>query len=1030
MTQESLRIVLVEDSEIDADLIRLAVERGGLAAEIRRVDSEAALLESLGWPPNLVIADFNLPQFDGLRVVELVKASGRKIPVIVVSGALGEEAAVEVVRSGALDFLLKDRLTRLPAAIRQALEHARLELEAEASRQALAESQRVLATLASNLPGMAYRCANDAAWTMLYVSDGCFLVTGYDRAELEANRVVSYGDLVHPDDRDQLWAKCQASLAARKPCANEYRIIHRSGAIRWVSENARGVYDEAGRLTHIEGFVQDVTERKSAVEALRRSEDMYRTLVTTSPDAIVVAGLDGRVRFASMQARRLFDFGLDSDPANIVIFDHVAPVDRARASSNFRRILSDGVITSNVYRMRRASGTEFDGEVNSSMILGSNGAADGLMVITRDVTARREAEEALRESEARFSTVFHENPVGTALSRLSDGVFVDANNTFLEIFGFERDEIIGRTSEQTQTWIDRQQREEILARLTEHHVVRNVEVRHRRKDGREIDLLTSLALIEVGSERYVLGMLIDNSQAKKAVETLRESEERFRQVVESIHEVFWMVDVATDRVIYVSPGFEKIWARSCAAVLSERGVWVESIHPEDRARVMAAAREKQTAGRYDEQYRINRPDGAVRWIHDKAFPVRDAAGAVVRLVGIAEDITERKSLEQQFLRVQRLESIGTLASGIAHDLNNILAPIMMSAPLLRWNLPPAEEEKLLGTIETSARRGSDLVRQLLTFGKGAEGNRAVIQPDRLVRDIVKVAQQTFAKNIRVVTQAKSPVWNVRGDPTQLNQVLLNLCVNSRDAMPDGGVLTVEVENAALDDNQVAMMPGARAGDYVLFRVTDTGFGIPADVIDKIFDPFFTTKEAGKGTGLGLATVAGIVKGHAGFVTVRSEPNRGTSFGIYVPAERDENARADSEVSVQPAARGSGELVLVVEDEENIREVLRETLARHGYQVLLANDGADATARYAQSGRQIRLVITDLDMPIMDGVAMIRVLKRMNPAVRIMVSSGVASAASRADARRAELRDLGVETILVKPYTSDDLLRAVATLLKS
>lgn len=1028
MTSRTLQVVLVEDSAIDADLIRLTLERGDVAAEIRRVDTEAALTESLGWPPDIVIADFNLPQFDGLRVLEVVKATGKRIPVIVVSGALGEEAAVAVVRSGALDFLLKDRLARLPAAIRQALERTRLEREAAESRQALAESQRVLATLASNLPGMAYRCANDENWTMLYASEGCRLVTGYERAELEGNQATSYGNLVHPEDRDALWAKCQASLAARTPCLNEYRIVHRSGEVRWVSESARGVYDETGTLTHIEGFVQDVTERKSAVEKLRRSEDMYRTLVTTSPDAIVVAGLDGRVRFASMQARRLFDFGLDTDPANLVIFDYVAAPDRARASANFRRILSEGVITSNVYRMRRNGGAEFDGEVNSSLILDSTGNADGLMVITRDVTARREAEEALRESESRFSTVFHENPVGTALSRLRDGVFVDANEAFVDMFGYTREEIIGRTSEQLGTWIDRQQRVAILAELTEHRVVRNVEIRHRRKDGQVIDLLTSLALIEVGSERYVLGMLIDNSAAKQAVSTLRESEERFRQVVESIHEVFWMVDVATDQVIYVSPGYEKIWARSCASVIEDRSAWADSIHPDDRTRVVAAAREKQASGRYDEQYRITRPDGTIRWIHDKAFPVRNAAGAAVRIVGIAEDITERRSLEQQILRVQRLESIGTLASGIAHDLNNILAPIMMSAPLLRWNLPPAEVEKLLGTIETSARRGSDLVRQLLTFGKGAEGQRALVQADQLVLEIVKVAQQTFAKNIRVVTQAKSPVWSVRGDPTQLNQVLLNLCVNSRDAMPEGGVLTVEVENATLDENQVAMMPGARTGDYVLLRVTDTGTGIAPDVIDKIFDPFFTTKEAGKGTGLGLATVAGIVKGHAGFVTVRSEPNRGTTFCIYLPAERDATAAVVAAESPRPAVRGNGELLLVVEDEENIREVLRETLTRHGYQVLLANDGADATARYAQSGRQIRVVITDLDMPIMDGLGMIRVLKRMNPAVRVMVSSGVATAASRVDARRAELRNLGVETVLVKPYTSDDLLRAVAAMI--
>jgi CheY-like chemotaxis protein len=379
-------------------------------------------------------------------------------------------------------------------------------------------------------------------------------------------------------------------------------------------------------------------------------------------------------------------------------------------------------------------------------------------------------------------------------------------------------------------------------------------------------------------------------------------------------------------------------------------------------------------------------------------------------------------MEAKFFRAQRLEAIGSLASGIAHDMNNILAPIMMSAPLLRMGLSVEQTEKTLVTIETSAQRGADLVRQLLTFGRGVEGARRIVRLGAMLDEVARIAQRTFPKNISIARDDSEMAWPVMGDSTQLHQVLLNLCVNARDAMPQGGVLTIAVDNVRFDESLVSMTPGAKVGPYVQLSVTDTGTGIPPDVVDKIFDPFFTTKEPGKGTGLGLSTVIGIVKSHGGFVSVLTKMGVGTTFQVYFPA-MPEGQEAALAKGPGAAPAGHGELILVVDDEEKIREVVRDMLVKYGYQVIVANDGADATKQFVLHAKEIRAVITDLEMPVMDGMELVHVLRTLNPALAVLVSSGIASEQAL-ESRRAGLKALGISTILDKPYTAEKILHAV------
>jgi PAS domain S-box-containing protein len=422
-----------------------------------------------------------------------------------------------------------------------------------------------------------------------------------------------------------------------------------------------------------------------------------------------------------------------------------------------------------------------------------------------------------------------------------------------------------------------------------------------------------------------------------------------------------------------------------------------------------------------------RRDGSFFPVEYSACPIHE--GSAIRGVVVTfRDVTEKKKLESEVLRAQRVESLGRLSSGIAHDMNNILAPILMSAPLLRMELTPDEVEKTLETIEASAKRGADLVRQLLIFSRGIEGKRGPVAPAGLVEEIAKIARETFPRNITIDASVPRSTWPVRGDATQLHQVLLNLCVNARDAMHDGGTLSITAENVQFDTNYAAMHPDAKPGPYVMLRVSDTGTGIAPDIVDKIFDPFFTTKETGNGTGLGLSTVMGIVKSHGGFVTLHSTVGQGSEFLVHLPALPRDTAALD-EPNGAAAPKGNGELILLVDDEENIRGVLRETLVRHNYRVETARDGAEASAVFARNATDVKLVITDLDMPFLDGVNLVRVLRRLNPTVKVIVSSGLGESKA-AQERIAELKELGVKSILAKPYTAEKILTAVHRLLTS
>jgi len=411
-------------------------------------------------------------------------------------------------------------------------------------------------------------------------------------------------------------------------------------------------------------------------------------------------------------------------------------------------------------------------------------------------------------------------------------------------------------------------------------------------------------------------------------------------------------------------------------------------------------------------------DGKKLNVNTRGTLVRDAAGEPESVLSINTDVTGQKELEARYLRAQRMESIGTLASGVAHDLNNILAPIMMSVPVLRRELTAEQREGIITTIEMSAARGAEIVRQVLTFGRGLEGERLPLQVNVLVKEVMKIMRGTFPKAIATKSSLAPDLWPVMGDATQIHQALLNLCVNARDAMPEGGRLLIRASNLDLDASYASMIPEARPGPHVLLQITDSGSGMPPEIVERIFDPFFTTKAIGQGTGLGLSTTLGIVESHGGFIQVQTQPGKGTTFQIYLPAAPDHEA-APGVIGAVPAPEGHGETVLVVDDEPSVSGAARLALETAGYHVLIAGDGTEALAVFAMNSGTISAVLTDLMMPFMDGVALTRALRMLKPDLPIIASTGLGE-----KTQLAELKAMKVETILHKPYRAEILLRTI------
>ncbi|MCB2186247.1 MAG: PAS domain S-box protein [Deltaproteobacteria bacterium] len=655
-----------------------------------------------------------------------------------------------------------------------------------------------------------------------------------------------------------------------------------------------------------------------------------------------------------------------------------------------------------------------------------------------ELTERQRAEAGLQERQDFLKTLV-ECSLDAIVTTDDNRRITSCNSAFLAMYGFRREEVLGRSIRLLHA------SDESFARWGE--VVRPVlaeqgfwrgEWEFQRQDG------TTLAVEVVssahrGPEGEIYGYVSihrDVTERKRTEQALWENEQKFRQLTENIDDVFWLTAADWSQIYYVSPAFEKIWGLPCARLYENPRLWLECVVEEDLAALLAAIPEQwvSTADFEFPPYRIRRPDGAVRWISDRAFPIMDENGQVHRVAGISEDITaskeaeeNRSRLELQLRQAHKLEAVGTLAGGIAHDFNNILAVIMGFAELAQddaaaGNPNPASLRQIL----LSAERAKQLVRKILAFSRKDEPDLQPRDLNQMVQGALTILGRTLPKMIALESRLAKALPPVLADGSQIEQVLLSLASNSADAMPEGGKLTVETQLVELDEEYCRRHLEVRPGAYVLLQFSDTGHGMAEAIREHIFEPFYTTKEVGKGTGLGLSTTYGVIKNHGGHIYCYSEPGQGATFQVYLPVapgEAGDQAPAPGSGPAREEAWRGAETILLVDDEEGLREMGRRNLADLGYQVLTAASGEEALEAFAAADGRVDLVIMDLGMPGMGGHQAMRQILAREPGAKVIIASGYA-ANGRAAAALAD----GAAGYVAKPFRRAELAATVREVL--
>lgn len=593
---------------------------------------------------------------------------------------------------------------------------------------------------------------------------------------------------------------------------------------------------------------------------------------------------------------------------------------------------------------------------------------------------------------------------------------VYVNPAFKRMTGYTLEDVRGRTPRLLQgPKTDRAVLDRLRHTLERGEVFEGEGINYR-KDGSEFQVDWQVVPLRdvAGTITHFIAYQRDVSERKRAELVLAQSEERYRMLVEqSPDAMFVEVD---GRVVFANRATAALFGAGSPEAIQGRTL-LELVPEDERVEAQQRMAERSKAGGPLFVQSFRRLDGDVVKAEGLCLPITYAGRPATQM--IMRDLTESLRLEEQLRQAQRLESLGMLAAGIAHDLNNVLAPILMGAPMLRETAASAMDRKLLTDIESSAVRGAGLVRQILGFARGIGGEVQTLPLKHLCDDILSILGRTLPKNIQLEVKVARDLWSVEANPTQMHQVLLNLCVNARDAMPEGGRLRLRAENCVLDEFAARTCEGGQAGRWVVLQVEDSGTGIPAEVLAHMWEPFFTTKPASKGTGLGLPTVRGIVETHGGFIEVHTAVGRGTTFRVYLPPTDGATPVPTPDPAVP---HGQGERVLIAEDEPSIRQLVHAILTRCGYETVVAADGAEALERLREND-DVKLVVTDMDMPNMGGARLAQRVRQSRPEVRILTMSG-----SESDADAAAQAGLVADAFLPKPFAAERLLSLTHELL--
>jgi PAS domain S-box-containing protein len=1142
---KGLRILILEDVPADAELMERELRRAGFGSSSKLVESKEDFLKELkDFAPDIILSDYKLPNFDGMAALEIAKELAPTIPFILVTGSMNEEMAVECMKAGAADYVIKDHLARIGPAVEGALENkrvreekARLEealwtaarewratfdalndplalmdpegkirrcnkamanligkgfteiigrnccalihgtsgpiegcpvarlretrrretsvlsmndrwfnivadplpdengsvigavhimfdiTERKQAEMALQESQRSLEAVVETTPSLVV--LTDPDGHIILFNHACEELTGYKREEVLWKTIP---ELFLPPEWIPLVQKRFADRYApevRAPHENPW--VTKSGEERLIEWRCTVIASPKDGRPCILGTGIDITERKRAEEALRESEKRYRQVIENATEIIYSLDKEGNFIYGNSTCLKTTGFSLE-ELRQYKYQDLIVPEHQKKLTEIYiKQFRERQAKTYEEFPFSNKSGKVVWFAQNASLVI-EDGEVVGFHIIARDITERKRAEEALRKSEERFRELYDNAPVGY-FEYDSHGRITSVNRTELEMLGYSLEEMIGQP-----VWkfiaegeVARQQ---ILAKLAGTLLPAiGFERTYRRKDGTVFPVLIEDRLLvdEGGRIKSIRCTIQDITERKRAEEALGASEERYRTLFEEACEGILAADIESGQFKYANPAIGRMLGYT-PEELTRLGV--ADIHPKEALDHVVAEFEAQARGQKTLAPKIPclRKDGSVIYADIATAPV--VIDGRKCNVGFFMDITDRKKVEEalkqteeQLRQSQKLEAIGRLAGGIAHDFNNLLTVIKGYSQLSLIELK--EDVPLRGNIEEIKRaseKAADLTRQLLAFSRRQILEMRVLDLNTVLRDLDKMLRRVIGEDIELITLLADDLGRVKTDPGWVEQTIMNLAVNARDAMPSVGKLTIETANVELDEtyarNHIAVTPGR----YVMLSMSDTGIGMTPEVRQQVFEPFFTTKEKGKGTGLGLSTVYGIVKQSEGNIWVYSEPGKGATFKIYLPRV-DEPLEAIKERVVKEELPRGSETILLVEDEEMVRKLAVQILKRQGYTVLEGSHGNEAFNICNKHDGPIHLLVTDVVMPKMSGLELAERIASIQPEIKVLYMSGYTDNAIT----HHGVLEKGMNYIQ-KPFTVDGLARKVREVL--
>lgn len=1025
MTAPTLKILHVEDSERDAALLARHLTRAGYELDVTRVDTAEGMREELQretW--DLILCDYSMPQFDALSALAVKKESGLDLPFIIISGTIGEEVAVQAMVAGANDYLMKDSLARLVPAIEREMQEAR-------NRQARNRAEEDLRKSEAG-----YRLIIDTAYEGIWTADAKARITyanqrlaqmlGYSVAEMIGR---SAFEVLFDDSRAAMKINWQRRLQGIEE-QYELRLRRKDGSELWVTLSATPLRDDQGEVSGVLAMLTDVTQRKLA----ERQVQLQATALAAADNAILISDPEGTVLWVNPAFTALTGYKLPE-----ILGQNPRIIKSGLQDSAFYDSMWEELLAGNVWRgelvNRRKNGTIYTEEQTITPVMNEAGEITNFVAIKQDITERKRADQERANLAAQIEQ--QRRRLDNIVASVPGVVWEawGANEASEQNVGFVSDYVEILTGYTVESWMsvpdfwlaivhpeDQEQARQDAA----DSLISGKEAKHEyrwiRKDGRLIWVESSFVVIkdEAGGSVGLRGVTIDITERKQAEQELRLSEHRYRELIENAHDIIYTHDLQGNYTS-VNQMAQRITGYGHDEAM--RMNMLDVVAPEDReqAREMLA---RKLAGEDVTTYEIEvlAKDGRripvevnTRVIYENGQPVG--------VQGIARDVTERKTLEAQLRQAQKMEAIGQLAGGVAHDFNNLLTAITGYSDLAIRKLQPQDPLcHNLEEIKKAGMRAAGLTRQLLAFSRKQVLQPKVLDLNSIVTDLEKMLRRLIGENIELRTALEIDLGNVKADPGQVEQVIMNLAINARDAMPHGGRLTIETQNIELDEDYVKQHVAVEAGAYIILAVSDTGIGMNAETQKHIFEPFFTTKEVGHGTGLGLSTVYGIVKQSHGSIWVYSELDQGTTFKVYLPRIED-SAEKYTRVDNHKELLEGNETILLIEDDDTLRNLAAEVLAYYGYRVLEASNGGTALLICERHPEFIHLLITDVVMPEMSGVEAAERLGRLRPEMKVLFMSGYTNNTMvHQGVMEADVN------FLQKPFSPADLARKIRSVL--